>query len=142
MFVLAVLGNVTYGLGIFLYSVEPVFLLKKLPWIVGSVGTLFFDFTVSSLQVELTHKRFKMHLLPASPLRMSPRRTSWESLRGYSHSVCMPHSPTIRHAINQLMYVYVTRAHLSRHSPRYAVSHTDSLTTNPRFFVSLLPCSG
>lgn len=47
MFILAVLGNVTYGLGIFLYSVDPIFLLRKLPWIVGSVGTLFFDFTVS-----------------------------------------------------------------------------------------------
>ncbi len=47
MFILAVLGNATYGLGIFLYSVEPVFLLRKLPWLVGSVGTLCFDFTVS-----------------------------------------------------------------------------------------------
>ncbi len=47
MFVLAILGNVTYGLGIFLYSVDPVFLLQRLPWLVGSVGTLFFDFTVS-----------------------------------------------------------------------------------------------
>ncbi len=47
MFVLAILGNTTYGLGIFLYSVDPVFLLQRLPWLVGSVGTLFFDVTVS-----------------------------------------------------------------------------------------------
>ena len=48
MFILAVMGNVTYALGVFLYSVEPIFLLRKLPWLVGSVGTLLFDFTVSS----------------------------------------------------------------------------------------------
>ena len=47
MFVLAIMGNATYGLGIFLYSVEPVFLLQRLPWLVGSVGTFVFDFIVS-----------------------------------------------------------------------------------------------
>ena len=47
MFILAVLGNVTYGLGIFLYSVDGVFLLRKLLWLIGSIGTLCFDFTVS-----------------------------------------------------------------------------------------------
>ena len=47
MFILSVLGNVTYGLGILLYSVDGVFLLQKLPWLVGSLGTMVFDFTVS-----------------------------------------------------------------------------------------------
>jgi hypothetical protein len=47
MFILAVLGNVTYGLGILLYSVDSIFLLQKLPWLVGSIGTLSFDITVS-----------------------------------------------------------------------------------------------
>ena len=47
MFGLAIMGNATYGLGIFLYSVEPVFLLQRLPWLVGSVGTFIFDFIVS-----------------------------------------------------------------------------------------------
>ena len=47
MFILAVLGNVTYGLGILLYSVDGIFLLQKLPWLVGSIGTLSFDITVS-----------------------------------------------------------------------------------------------
>lgn len=46
MFILAVLGNVTYSLGIFLYSVDGEFLIAKLPWLVGSVGTLCFDFTI------------------------------------------------------------------------------------------------
>ena len=50
MFILAVLGNVTYALGIFLYSVDGKFLLQKLPWLVGSVGTLCFDFTVSDMK--------------------------------------------------------------------------------------------
>lgn len=47
MFILSVLGNVTYGLGILLYSVDGVFLLQKLPWLVGSLGTMVFDITVS-----------------------------------------------------------------------------------------------
>ena len=51
MFILAVLGNVTYGLGILLYSVDSIFLLQKLPWLVGSVGTLCFDITVSLLDL-------------------------------------------------------------------------------------------
>ena len=51
MFILAVMGNVTYSLGVFLYSVETDFLIAKLPWLVGSVGTLCFDFTVSSVCV-------------------------------------------------------------------------------------------
>ena len=47
MFILAVMGNITYSLGIFLYSVDGNFLIAKLPWLVGSLGTLCFDFTVS-----------------------------------------------------------------------------------------------
>ena len=46
MFMFAVLGNVTYALGILMQSVELTFILKKLPWIVGSVGTLIFDFSI------------------------------------------------------------------------------------------------
>ena len=46
MFVFAVLGNVTYASSIFLYSVEWVFLSSKLPWLIGSLGTLVFDFTI------------------------------------------------------------------------------------------------
>ena len=47
MFILSVLGNVTYGLGILLYSVDGIFLLQKLPWLVGSLGTMVFDIIVS-----------------------------------------------------------------------------------------------
>ena len=49
MFILSVLGNVTYGLGILLYSVDGIFLLQKLPWLVGSLGTMVFDVIVSFL---------------------------------------------------------------------------------------------
>ena len=49
MFILSVLGNVTYGLGILLYSVDGIFLLQKLPWLVGSLGTMVFDIIVSFL---------------------------------------------------------------------------------------------
>lgn len=46
MFVLAVLGNLTYSAGIFMHSMDKEFLLEKTPWLVGSVGTLCFDFTI------------------------------------------------------------------------------------------------
>ena len=46
MFIMAVMGNLTYGLGILLYSVDKIFILQKLPWLVGSIGTLCFDFTI------------------------------------------------------------------------------------------------
>jgi uncharacterized protein with PQ loop repeat len=46
MFILAVMGNVTYSLGIFLYSMDGDFLIQKTPWLVGSIGTLCFDFTI------------------------------------------------------------------------------------------------
>jgi hypothetical protein len=49
MFILSVLGNVTYGLGILLYSMDGIFLLQKLPWLVGSLGTMVFDIIVSFL---------------------------------------------------------------------------------------------
>eukprot|EP01134_Creolimax_fragrantissima_P004079 CFRG4079T1 len=46
MFLLAVMGNVTYSLSIFITSCDSDFLLKKLPWIVGSLGTIVFDMTI------------------------------------------------------------------------------------------------
>ena len=46
MFIMAVMGNLTYGLGILLYSVDKIFILQKLPWLIGSIGTLCFDFTI------------------------------------------------------------------------------------------------
>ena len=48
-FALAVLGNLCYGLQIFITSVETDYLLRSLPWIVGSVGVMALDFTVSHI---------------------------------------------------------------------------------------------
>ncbi|KAI9246119.1 PQ loop repeat-domain-containing protein [Phascolomyces articulosus] len=47
MFVFSVAGNVTYCVSIFVKSLDRTYLLTNYPWILGSGGTLFFDFTVS-----------------------------------------------------------------------------------------------
>ena len=49
MFFLAVLGNLAYGLQILVHSVEKEFLLEKTPWLVGSLGVIGLDCTVSFL---------------------------------------------------------------------------------------------
>lgn len=45
MFTMAVMGNVTYATSIFLYSTEYNYLWERFPWLLGSLGTLTFDFT-------------------------------------------------------------------------------------------------
>ncbi|KAI8989975.1 PQ loop repeat-domain-containing protein [Pilobolus umbonatus] len=47
MFICAVMGNVLFTCSIFLKSTDTSFLLMNLSWIVGSCGTLIFDFIVS-----------------------------------------------------------------------------------------------
>jgi len=46
MFYFSVLGNLTYCLSILFHSVERKFILINLPWLIGSGGTLFFDFMI------------------------------------------------------------------------------------------------
>ncbi|KAF9400487.1 hypothetical protein BGZ94_005460, partial [Podila epigama] len=46
MFVFSVFGNVFYVASIFLNSLEMDYLIKNLPWWLGSGGTLVFDFTI------------------------------------------------------------------------------------------------
>ncbi|XP_071110301.1 lysosomal amino acid transporter 1 homolog [Haliotis cracherodii] len=46
MFVLAVFGNLAYGLAIIVHSVDGIFLIRHLPWIVGSLGVIFLDVTI------------------------------------------------------------------------------------------------
>ncbi|KAI9312819.1 PQ loop repeat-domain-containing protein, partial [Dichotomocladium elegans] len=46
MFVFSVTGNLTYCASIFLKSLDRTYLLVNYPWLLGSGGTLFFDFTV------------------------------------------------------------------------------------------------
>ncbi|XP_071840417.1 lysosomal amino acid transporter 1 homolog isoform X2 [Apostichopus japonicus] len=43
MFIITVLGNLTYGLSVILEDTSLVFLCRHLPWLVGSIGTLVFD---------------------------------------------------------------------------------------------------
>ncbi|VDK88075.1 unnamed protein product [Dibothriocephalus latus] len=47
LFLLAILGNVFYGLQIFIKSTDATFILTALPWILGSLGILVFDVIVS-----------------------------------------------------------------------------------------------
>lgn len=51
MFVFSVFGNVFYVASIFLFSLDLDYLIKNLPWWLGSGGTLVFDFTVSILLI-------------------------------------------------------------------------------------------
>ncbi|KAG0328435.1 hypothetical protein BGZ99_005300 [Dissophora globulifera] len=46
MFVFSVLGNVFYVASIFLNSLEIDYLIRNMPWWLGSGGTLIFDFTI------------------------------------------------------------------------------------------------
>ncbi|VDO00715.1 unnamed protein product [Rodentolepis nana] len=46
LFVLAVLGNVFYSCQIFIRSIDAVFVVTSLPWILGSLGMLVFDFII------------------------------------------------------------------------------------------------
>ncbi|KAI8997551.1 PQ loop repeat-domain-containing protein [Pilobolus umbonatus] len=46
MFIFSVVGNITYCISIMLVSLDPTYLLINYPWLLGSGGTLFFDFTI------------------------------------------------------------------------------------------------
>jgi solute carrier family 66 (lysosomal lysine-arginine transporter), member 1 len=45
-FILSLLGNLTYGAGILCHSTERQYVLKNLPWLIGSLGTMFEDITI------------------------------------------------------------------------------------------------
>ncbi|KAF2155562.1 PQ-loop-domain-containing protein [Myriangium duriaei CBS 260.36] len=42
-FMLSVLGNLTYGAGILLHSLDRNYVIKNLPWLIGSLGTMAED---------------------------------------------------------------------------------------------------
>lgn len=44
---MAVLGNIFYACQIFTKSIDALFVVTSLPWILGSLGMLVFDFIVS-----------------------------------------------------------------------------------------------
>lgn len=45
-FITAFLGNTTYGISIFLKNSSWPYIWSQFPWLVGSLGILFFDFTI------------------------------------------------------------------------------------------------
>ncbi|KEF53321.1 uncharacterized protein A1O9_10769 [Exophiala aquamarina CBS 119918] len=45
-FILSLLGNLTYGAGILCHSTESGYVLKNLPWLIGSLGTMVEDVTI------------------------------------------------------------------------------------------------
>lgn len=47
MFWLAILGNLTYGLAILVRQLDSVYVIRHVPWLVGSLGVIFLDASVS-----------------------------------------------------------------------------------------------
>ncbi|KZF25682.1 PQ-loop-domain-containing protein [Xylona heveae TC161] len=45
-FVLSLQGNITYGAGILFHSVEKEYFIKNIPWLIGSLGTMFEDIII------------------------------------------------------------------------------------------------
>ena len=55
MFILAVFGNLTYGLSILVRQLDASYVLKHLPWLIGSLGVIFLDLSVS-FTLYIVHK--------------------------------------------------------------------------------------
>ncbi|KAL7061115.1 hypothetical protein AAHC03_09081 [Spirometra sp. Aus1] len=55
LFLLAIFGNVFYGLQIFVKSIDAAFVVRSLPWILGSLGILVFDFIIMGQFVAYRH---------------------------------------------------------------------------------------
>ncbi|KIW91370.1 uncharacterized protein Z519_08266 [Cladophialophora bantiana CBS 173.52] len=45
-FILSLMGNATYGAGILCHSTEHKYVVKNLPWLIGSLGTMIEDITI------------------------------------------------------------------------------------------------
>lgn len=45
-FILSVMGNLTYGAGILCHSTERNYVIKNVPWLIGSLGTMVEDVTI------------------------------------------------------------------------------------------------
>ena len=46
-FLLITMGDSTQAISIFLFSVDKIFIAQKLPWLLGSISSVFFDVAVS-----------------------------------------------------------------------------------------------
>lgn len=47
MFWLAIFGNLTYGLAILVRELDSVYVIRHVPWLVGSLGVILLDASVS-----------------------------------------------------------------------------------------------
>ena len=45
-FLLSLTGNLTYGLSVFSYSQKPEYIIKAIPWLLGSLGTIVEDLII------------------------------------------------------------------------------------------------
>ncbi|KAM3177960.1 hypothetical protein ACTXT7_003498 [Hymenolepis weldensis] len=59
LFIMAVLGNTFYSCQIFIKSTDAVYIVTSLPWIIGSLGMLVFDFIILSQFFHYKHKNPK-----------------------------------------------------------------------------------
>ncbi|MCJ1416866.1 hypothetical protein MMC32_003205 [Xylographa parallela] len=55
-FMLSLLGNATYGAGILFHSIDSRYVLTNLPWLIGSLGTMFED-TLIFIQFHMYAKK-------------------------------------------------------------------------------------
>ncbi|MCJ1283582.1 hypothetical protein MMC26_002913 [Xylographa opegraphella] len=55
-FMLSLLGNATYGAGILFHSIDSQYILTNLPWLIGSLGTMFED-TLIFIQFHMYAKK-------------------------------------------------------------------------------------
>lgn len=70
LFALVILGNTTYGLSVLLKNPEDglgekSYIVHHLPWLVGSLGTLMLDLTVSFEPLGLRPRRSATYMLHA-----------------------------------------------------------------------------
>ncbi|WAR13847.1 LAAT1-like protein [Mya arenaria] len=67
MFILAVLGNLTYGLSILVRQLDVNYILKHLPWLIGSLGVIFLDLSLL-VQFKYYEKTDDMNSLLKQPI--------------------------------------------------------------------------
>ncbi|XP_025082515.1 lysosomal amino acid transporter 1 homolog isoform X1 [Pomacea canaliculata] len=77
MFILAVLGNLTYGVAILVRSLEEVYLVRHLPWIFGSLGVIALDLTL--LTQFYRYRNIVFDILAKAPLIQVPDTDCEES---------------------------------------------------------------
>ena len=80
MFFCAVMGNMTYAAGILIRARTREAIIKALPYLVGSVGTLCFDFTI------LLQFLYYKNKLPRRPRRLSKAKLTIDTSEDFESS--------------------------------------------------------